>query len=51
MDKIVAEIQDNIAVPGYNDKIVKDIAAFVLTITFSILRNISADLVNVKENK
>jgi hypothetical protein len=49
IDKIVAEIQDNLILPGYCDNDLKDITAFVLTVTFSTIAEICAELVSKKK--
>ena len=49
LKKIVAEVQDNIIMPGYNDNEIRDVAAFVLTVGFAMLQERSADLVSVKK--
>ncbi len=49
LEHITSEVQSNIIIPGYSDEVIKDIAAMVLTIAFSVLRDTSADLVTKKK--
>jgi hypothetical protein len=49
IEKIMSEIRDNIFIPGYDDKTIKEISAFVLTVSFSILQEVCANLVNQKK--
>ncbi len=37
IDKIIEEVQQNLEIPGYSDKNIRDIVAMVLTIAFAIL--------------
>jgi hypothetical protein len=48
IEKIITEIRDNIFIPGYDDKTIKDISAFALTVAFSLLQDICVNLVNKK---
>jgi len=49
IEKIMAEIQDNLILPGYSDKELRDITAFVLTVAFSVIGEVCADLVSKKK--
>ncbi len=49
IEKIMGEIQDNLILPGYSDNELKDITAFILTVTFSVIGQICADLVSQKK--
>ena len=48
LERIISEIKDNMFIPGYDDKTINDISAFVLTVAFSILQEICVNLVNKK---
>lgn len=49
MEKIVAEIQDNLILPGYTDNDLRDITSFVLTVAFSVIGEVCAGLSSKKK--
>lgn len=49
IDKIMEELQDNLVLPGYSDKELRDIMAFVLTVAFSMLGESCACIVSDKK--
>jgi hypothetical protein len=42
--KIMNEIEENLILPGYSDKELHEITAFILTVTFSVIGEICASL-------
>jgi hypothetical protein len=46
--KIMNEIEQNLILPGYSDKELYDITAFILTVTFSYIGEICATLAGRK---
>ena len=48
IEKIMSEIEDNLILPGYSDKELRDITAFVLTVAFSYIGEVCAGLVSQK---
>ena len=44
IEKIMREIEDNLILPGYSDKELRDITAFVLTVAFSVIGEKCANL-------
>jgi len=44
VERIASEVLDNLVLPGYSEKDMKDIVAFVLTVVFTIMREESLEL-------
>lgn len=49
IEKIIKEIQDNLILPGYSDKELRDMTAFILTVAFSVIGEVSAGIVAKKK--
>ncbi len=51
LNKIIAEVQQNLEIPGYTDKDIRDIAGMVLTIAFAMLNEKMIEIVKEKRGK
>ena len=49
IEKIMSEVQDNLILPGYSDKELHDITAFILTVAFSVMGENCAGIVSKKK--
>ncbi len=49
LNKIIAEVQQNLEIPGYTDKNIRDIAGIVLTISFAMLNEKMIEIIKEKK--